>query len=136
MLASRLSEDAGVSVLLVEKGRVRDNLLSRIPLLSSNFFLPGLQVVSDRFSEPIAAAGGRRTRLWGAEAVGGSSRINIMLVTRGVPAGYDEWADMGFPEWSYDKVESYFVKMESAKAHAGKPYRGHGGEHEHRPRAA
>ncbi len=129
MLASRLSEDASVSVLLLERGRVRDNVLSRIPLLSSNFFLPALQVVGDRFSEPVAAAAGRRARLWGAEAVGGSSRINVMLVTRGPPAGYDHWATaLGLSDWSYDRVEPYFVKMETAASHPRDPYRGHDGE--------
>lgn len=52
-VASRLSEDANVSVLVLEEGFSKDNLLSRIPLLSSNFlFGDQLQVVSDRFSEP------------------------------------------------------------------------------------
>ncbi len=128
VLASRLSEDPSVSVLLLEKGRVRNHLLSRIPLLSSNFFFPLLQVVRDRFSEPIAEILGRSTQLWGAEAFGGTSRINGMLLTRGAPAGYNEWADMGLTDWSYDKVEPYFRKMESAKAHPGADYRGHDGK--------
>ncbi|KAI1321942.1 hypothetical protein F5Y16DRAFT_413562 [Xylariaceae sp. FL0255] len=39
VLASRLSEDHNVSVLVVEKGHVKDNLVSRMPLMSQNFWL-------------------------------------------------------------------------------------------------
>lgn len=117
-----------MSVLLLEKGRVRDNVLSRMPLMSQNFFLPWLQVVKDRYSEPIEACDGKKTQLWGAEALGGGSRINVMLVTRGLPGGYNGWAEMGLTDWSWEKVEPYFRKMETAKGHPGKPYRGHGGK--------
>ena len=127
-IASRLSEDPNVKVLVIEKGRVGDSFVSRVPLLSQNFLWPSSQSVSTRYSEPLEHAHGRQFRLWSAEAVGGSSRINAMLLTRGPPAGYNEWAeDMGLDEWSWKHVEPYFKRMENCKAHPGKDYRGYDG---------
>ncbi len=127
VLASRLSEDPAVSVLALEKGHVNDHFLSRIPLLSQNYAFPGLQAVS-RLSEPGVEVFGRRTRLWTAEGVGGASRINGMILTRGVPGGYNEWSQsFGLTDWSWDDVEPYFVKMENAQGHPKAKHRGHDG---------
>ncbi len=86
VLASRLSENPDVTVLLLEKGRVKDNMLSRVPLMSQNFqFENALQVVSDRFSEPVPNANSLRMKFWSSESIGGASRINGMVMTRGPP---------------------------------------------------
>lgn len=127
MLASRLSEDPSVSVLVLEKGRVSDTWLSRVPLASQNFRFSSLQSVS-RLSEPIEQVGGRRVRLWTAEAVGGATRINGLLLTRGIPGGFDGWADdFGLADWSWDKVEPFFRRSENAVGHPGAAHRGHAG---------
>ncbi|KAI0470039.1 hypothetical protein GGR56DRAFT_660827 [Xylariaceae sp. FL0804] len=117
-VAARLSEDPGVSVLVIEKGHVKDNMPSRIPLMSQNFWMgETLQAQSTRFTEPITNAYGRRNRIWTAEGIGGASRINGMLWSRGVPGGYNEWAEkFGLENWSWDKVEPYFRKIEDASA--------------------
>ncbi|KAL0469282.1 hypothetical protein QR685DRAFT_572307 [Neurospora intermedia] len=112
VLASRLSESPNVSVLLLEKGRVCDNFLSRIPLLSQNFEFPFLQSVR-RDSDPIPAANGRRAALWTAEALGGATRLNALLWTRGGAGGYSQWSeDYGLEDWSWDRVEPWFRKSE------------------------
>lgn len=128
-LASRLSEDPNVSVLVLEKGHVKDNLVSRMPLLSQNFWMGDpLQVQSTRFTEPMLNANGRQNRIWTAEGLGGASRINAMLLTRGAPGGYNEWAETyGLDDWSWDRVRPYFEKSENAKAHNNSAWRGHGG---------
>ncbi|KAK3315711.1 hypothetical protein B0H66DRAFT_498729 [Apodospora peruviana] len=133
VLAHRLSEDPSVSVLVLEKGAVNDNFLSRNPLMSQNFRFPFLQSVQ-RLSEPIPQFRGRRAQLWTAEAVGGASRINGQLLTRGVPGGYNQWAaDFGLSEWSWDKVEPYFRKSENCVGHPLAKHRGHEGRIENRP---
>lgn len=136
VLASRLSEHPSVSVLVLEKGSVADNFLSRIPLLSQNFNFPFLQAVS-RLSEPIDGFHGRRARVWAAEGMGGASRVNAQLLTRGVPGGYNEWADkFGLTEWSWGKVEPYFRRSENAYGRPeakAKGYRGYDGPVENRP---
>ncbi|KAK1760007.1 alcohol oxidase [Echria macrotheca] len=132
VLASRLSEDPSVTVLVLEKGRVRDNLLSRMPLLSQAFRLPGLQSVK-RKSEPVAHLGGAKMEIWSAEAIGGATRINGMLLTRGVPGGYQQWAtEFGLDQWSWDKVEPYFRRSENAVGRPDATYRGHDGPVENR----
>ena len=100
-----------------------------MPLLSQNFAFPWATGVTDRFSEPIAAYNGRRLQLAGAEGLGGTTRVNGMIVTRGPPGGYNEWADeMGLDGWGWSDVEPYFVKIETALGYADKKYRGHTGE--------
>ncbi|KAK4195866.1 putative GMC oxidoreductase [Triangularia verruculosa] len=112
VLASTLSSDPNSTVLLLEKGHERDNLLSRNPLLSQNFEFPWLQSIC-RLSEPVLGARQQRAKMWAAEAMGGTSRINGSLWTRGIPAGYDSWAqEFGLTEWSWEKVEPFFDKIE------------------------
>lgn len=130
VLASRLSEDPDLSVLVLEKGHVKDNLVSRIPLLSQNVFLGDpLQVQSTRWSEPIPEANGRRTRIWTAEGMGGASRINAMLMTRGCRADYVGWSKgLGLTDWDWEQVEPYFRKVENAIQYAGSKSRDNDGK--------
>ncbi|KAK8010163.1 choline dehydrogenase [Apiospora arundinis] len=128
VVAARLSEDPGASVLVIDKGHVRDNMVSRIPLVSQNMFLGDLlQVQGDRWTEPMPGANRRRNRLWAVEGIGGASRMNAMLWTRGYPGDYAAWSEMGLHEWSYEKLEPYFTKLENAIAHPGSKARGHEG---------
>ncbi|RDA87735.1 hypothetical protein CP532_1780 [Ophiocordyceps camponoti-leonardi (nom. inval.)] len=128
VVASRLSEDPNVSVLVLEKGHFKDNLVSRMPLLSQNMFMfDALQVQSRRWSEPISGANGRRNRLWAVEGMGGASRMNAMLWTRGFPCDYAGWSEMGLDDWSYEQLEPYFCRIENAIAHPKSSSRGHRG---------
>jgi choline dehydrogenase-like flavoprotein len=91
-----------------------------------------MQAVS-RLSEPIRELGGRRMKFWTAEAVGGATRINAMLLTRGVPGGFNEWArSFGLVDWGWDQVEPFFRKSENAVGHPDAPHRGHSGPMENR----
>lgn len=115
---------------MLEKGSVKNSLLSRSPLLSQNFhFGDKLQVVSDRFSEPSPEANGGKFQLWTAEGLGGASRINGMVMTRGPPADYNAWAqDMSLDDWAWERVEPFFRKSEN---NIGRPHsqaRGHDGK--------
>ena len=87
-----------------------------------------------RHSEPVAAFDGLKLQLWTAEALGGASRVNGMLLTRGVPGGYNFWAEsLGLKEWSWEKVEPYFKRSENAVGRPGRRHRGHDGPIENRP---
>ncbi|KAI0189432.1 putative GMC oxidoreductase [Astrocystis sublimbata] len=128
VLASRLSEDRDVSVLVIEKGHAKDNIISRMPLISQNMFLGNImQVQSDRWSEPMSGANGRKNKLWAVEGIGGASRMNAMLWTRGYPGDYAAWEQLGLDNWGYDKMEPYFRRIENAVCHPGSGYRGHQG---------
>ncbi|KAI0160816.1 hypothetical protein GGR57DRAFT_519722 [Xylariaceae sp. FL1272] len=86
-----------------------------------------LQVQSDRWSEPVPGANGRRNKLWAVEGIGGASRMNAMLWTRGYPGDYAAWAEMGLEDWSYEKLEPYFRRIENAICHPSSNLRGHSG---------
>ena len=128
-MASRLSENPNVSVLVLEKGHVQDNFVSRVPLISQNFWMEHrLQVQNTRYTEPMNPMNGRQNTIITAEGIGGASRINAMLWTRGVPGGYDEWSTaLGLDEWAWEKVEPHFRQLENALSHADSPERGHEG---------
>lgn len=128
VIASRLSEDHDVSVLVIEKGHAKDNIISRMPLISQNMFLGDiLQVQSDRWSDPMPGANGRRNKLWAVEGIGGATRMNGMLWTRGYPGDYAAWSEMGLNEWTYEKMEPYFQRIENAVCHPNSDFRGHEG---------
>ncbi|KAL7928568.1 GMC oxidoreductase [Trichoderma chlorosporum] len=70
----------------------------------------------------------RKLSLYWAEALGGSTRINAMLLTRGPPSNYNDWAqEFGLKDWGWDSVEPYFRKSENAIGHPDAEYRGHDG---------
>ncbi|KAF2009351.1 GMC oxidoreductase [Aaosphaeria arxii CBS 175.79] len=119
VLASRLSEDPSVSVLLIERGYVKNNLISRVPLLSQNlFWTKTLQVQDKIWSEPIESAYGRKNRLWAVNGIGGASRLNAMLWTRGSPGDYTMWSKLGLTDWCWEKVEPYFRRLERVEGSA------------------
>lgn len=104
--------------------------MSRVPLMSQNYVSSWSTGVQDRFSEPIAAYNDRRLQLASGEGLGGTSRLNGLLVTRGTPGGYNEWAnELGLEGWAWNDVEPYFAKMETALDHSDTDYRGQKGEY-------
>ncbi|KAI9643938.1 hypothetical protein NHQ30_007289 [Ciborinia camelliae] len=125
-LASRLSEDPNISVLVLECGPANDTWLSRNPLISSNPTIPIFG--STRWKcEPMKYCDNRQSGVIRGDVLGGTSRINSMIYTRGAAADYDAWATLGHPEWSYDKVLPYFVKSETSLDYKNSPHHGNSG---------
>ncbi|KAH8812464.1 hypothetical protein F5884DRAFT_785476 [Xylogone sp. PMI_703] len=125
VLASRLSEDEDVSVLLVERGPVDDTWVSRVPLLSSD--MGGISVFKHWESEPSTHLSNIATLVMRGEGLGGSSRINGMLYTRGNVAEYDNWAAHSSKEWAYENIEKYFVRAEHSLSQPSSKFRGSSG---------
>ncbi|KAK0450396.1 alcohol oxidase [Desarmillaria tabescens] len=122
-LASRLSEDPNVTVLLIERGGVADTWANTVPLISSNIFKKdGIAKPLD--SEPQKHADDRVIALMRGQALGGTSRVNGMAYTRDVAADFNRWRDMGHPDWSYEKMLPFFVKSEAALSHPDSKFRG------------
>jgi choline dehydrogenase-like flavoprotein len=110
-LASRLSEDAAVSVCLLEAGPVDSHPLIHLPigfsLLSEN------KTINWRFETvPQEQMNGRRGYHPRGRVLGGSSSINAMVYIRGTAADYDRWAEAGATGWSYRDVLPYFRKSQ------------------------
>ncbi|WP_449433310.1 choline dehydrogenase [Pseudomonas putida] len=127
-LASRLSEVAGVSVLLLEAGPSNDNGTWRMDMPAA----VGSLLTNDRFNwayktEPEQYIDGRVIDIARGRVLGGSSSINGMVYTRGHAYDYDEWAtDCACPGWSYKDVLPYFKRCESS-ARGETTYRGGSG---------
>ncbi|KAL9095067.1 MAG: hypothetical protein Q9165_002669 [Trypethelium subeluteriae] len=125
-LASRLSEDPNVSVLLLERGVANDTWISRVPLISSNILNPETGAVS-WYCESMKEVGDRKSLIVRGDVLGGSSRVNAMVYTRGSIADYDSWSSMGHPDWSYEKVLPYFKKAEKVLDQSKSDARGKSG---------
>jgi len=121
-LASRLSEDADVRVLILEAGGWDRDPWIHIPL-GWGKILQGRLHDWMYFCEPEANVGGRRVECARGKVVGGSSSTNAMAYVRGNRGDYDRWAAAGLSDWSYAEVLPYFRKQESWEGGAS-DYRG------------
>ena len=110
VLAGRLSEDANVTVQLLEAGGPDTEPALRVPAMFPIVFKSSLDW--DLLGEPEPGLGGRRLYLPRGRVIGGSSSINAMIYLRGHRADFDEWAEMGCSGWSYDEVLPYFRRSE------------------------
>ena len=100
--------------------------MSRVPLVGSNILDTKMGATS-WYCEPMKHCDDRQGLLFRGDVLGGTSRINGMVYTRGSVADYDVWSAMGYPEWSYEKVLPYFVKGETTLNQPKSVYRGHSG---------
>ena len=113
VMASRLSEDADVSVCLIEAGGTGRGLLVRAPALVAGMISGRPKINNWAFhTEPQPGLNGRRGFQPRGRALGGSSAINAMLYVRGHKSDYDEWADLGAEGWNWDAVLPYFKRSE------------------------
>lgn len=107
VLASRLSEDPDVRVLLLEAGPPDVNQNVHVPL--GYLRLPRTEVDWDYSSAPEPGCDNRRIPLPRGRVFGGSSSINAMVYIRGNPRDYDEWGVSG---WSWREMLPYHLKAE------------------------
>ena len=114
-VASRLSENSSVQVLLVEAGPDTSPWQVRMPL-AVDMLLTSTTYNWNFTSEAEVGLRGRKISHPRGRVIGGSSAINGMLYTRGNPQDYDEWRDeLGCVGWGYSDVLPYFMRMENSK---------------------
>lgn len=112
VLASRLSENPGLRVTLVEAGRdtppgdVPGDVADAFPSSYANtdYFWPDLKAV---VRPGTAARPYPQPRI-----MGGGSSVMGMWALRGLAADYDRWAAEGAVGWSWSDVRPYFKKLE------------------------
>lgn len=125
VLAHRLTETEGVSVLLLEAGGRDLNPFIHMPAGLAK--LVGNTRINWGFTtEPEPALDGRRLYWPRGRVLGGSSSINAMCYVRGHAADYDEWAALGLEGWDYRAVLPYFRKAED-QARGASDFHGIGG---------
>ncbi len=108
VLASRLSEKAERSVLLLEAG---PDLRAPMPDDVRDGRRPTFDHDWEYLSEPIS--GGSALSLFRGKLLGGCSSTNATFALRGHPADYDDWASAGNAGWSFGDVLPYFCKLET-----------------------
>ncbi|MCP4380258.1 MAG: FAD-binding protein [Hyphomicrobiales bacterium] len=111
VLASRLSEDPSVNVLLVEAGGSDRNFLFHWPAgfvkMTKGIASWGWSTVPQKHMQDRV--------LWFTQAkvIGGGSTINAQIYTRGNARDYDAWRDeAGCEGWGYRDVLPYFKRAE------------------------
>jgi choline dehydrogenase len=119
ILATRLTEDRGRSVLLLEAGpdfpdvdalpeeirytHGRDNLWTRAFGRTTKYGW-GYTARSSATAAPMFVPRGK--------IVGGSSAVNANIFLRGVPEDYDIWAEQGNDRWSFQELLPFFCMVE------------------------
>ena len=124
VLASRLTDDPDVSVLLIEAGPPDSSDSIYVPVALSQLMHSHLDWDYSTLPEPFADR--RRIHLPRGRTLGGSSSTNWMVYIRGHRADYDEWRDGGCEGWGYDDLLPYFKRAEDNERGASE-YHGVGG---------
>jgi choline dehydrogenase len=127
VLATRLTEDEGVSVLLLEAGGPDYRLDFRTQMPAALAYpLQGRRYNWAYETDPEPHMNNRRMECGRGKGLGGSSLINGMCYIRGNAMDYDGWAkEKGLEDWSYLDCLPYFRKAETRDIGAN-AY--HGGE--------
>ena len=115
-LATRLSEDPGRSVLLLEAGPDYPSLEETPDDLRDGYNHSKAWMVGAPHNWSfVASANAHQSEpmpLPRGKVVGGSSSVNVQAWLWGIPEDYDNWATLGNDEWSFVKLLPYFLKME------------------------
>ena len=130
VLASRLSDDPAVSVLLLEAGPSFTSAEAP-PEMQGGHWTDILDLEQfSRFQWPALAA--RRTPdrepepYWRGRGLGGSSSINGMVAIRPPVDEFDDWSPTD-GHWGRDAVLECFKRLENDLMFGDRPYHGRGG---------
>jgi choline dehydrogenase len=117
-LAARLSEDASVTVALLEAGGPDDRNEIHVPAAFPKLFKTECDWDFSTAGQP--GLDGRELYWPRGRMLGGSSSLNAMMWVRG---HYDDYDDWDIPGWSYEDVVPYFKRVEGrAGSNAGDVY--------------
>ncbi|KAH7928995.1 GMC oxidoreductase [Leucogyrophana mollusca] len=120
VLANRLSEDAGVSVLLVEAGGSNEGeLFSKIPVGYAQLLKSSRDWCYK--TTPQAALNNRVLDYARGKIMGGSASINALVYQHCSPSDFDEWETKGATGWNYNALAPYLRKSEKFTPHPAHP---------------
>jgi choline dehydrogenase-like flavoprotein len=108
VLASRLTEDPAVSVLLLEAGPRSRKLETKIPAAFSRLYRTDVDWGDSTAPQP--RLDDREVVFPRGRMLGGSAAMNAMMILRGHRADYDAWAAAGCTGWGWEDVEPAFAR--------------------------
>ncbi len=116
VMASRLSEDPGTRVCLLEAGGNGRSTLIDMPGGIGELLPPDKPNPANwgYWTVPQAHLGNRPLFWPRGRGLGGSSAINGMVYVRGHPADYDRWAQAGCHGWGWSDVLPWFRHLETS----------------------
>lgn len=122
VVASRLSQDPGTQVLLLEAGADARSLITQLPAGFARMVAnPDFDWLYAPVPDPTQNG---RAWIWSAgKMLGGGSSLNGQVYTRGTRADFDEWAALGAIGWDWDSVFPFFLRSETWH---GEPSQAHG----------
>lgn len=126
VLAARLSEDAGRSVLLLESGA------------DDAAYPASIRTPHRLWDEILQARHSRRqlvrmrgnllpTPMIRGDVLGGTSAVNFLAAVRGQPEDYDSWAALGCEGWSWNELLPSFKRAETDLDFGDSPLHGGSG---------
>ncbi|KAF9895298.1 hypothetical protein FE257_000202 [Aspergillus nanangensis] len=121
VLASKLSEDKHVSVLLLEAGGDNTKVLeTKVPILFQKLFHSEHDWDYQTVEQPALAS--RRLYWPRGRILGGSSSMNAMMYHHCSKSDFDEWASLhDCKGWAYDDLAPYLRRMERFTPNAARP---------------
>jgi choline dehydrogenase-like flavoprotein len=110
VVASRLTEDPSVKVLLLEAGGRDWNPLIHMPVGFTKLTTPDVNWGFETVPQPQL----NNREMWYPQGrcLGGSTSINAMIYIRGQQEDYDKWASLGNDDWGYEKVLPFYRRAE------------------------
>ncbi len=125
VLARRLADNGHHTVLALEAGGSDKKFWIQTPIgYGKTFYDPAVNWRYTTLAQP--RLNGRKSYWPRGKVMGGSSSINAMVYIRGQREDYNDWRDMGNPEWGWDNVLPYFMKSET-NSRGGDTFRGDSG---------
>src|SRR5579863_3678887 len=109
VLAARLSEDPGRSVLLLEAGPD----YPAVDQTPRDLLHTWISAGPHDWGLVAETAAGREIAYPRGKVTGGCSAVNGHIALRGTPEDFDEWAAWGNSEWSFAKILPYYRKLEN-----------------------
>ena len=127
ILATRLSEDPNISVLLLEAGSDYPDI-DGLPEEVKYGYMSTKSIWDSEHNWQYTARGTSEAEIEipRGRITGGSSAINGTVFLRGIPEDYDNWAEWGNDEWSFQQLVSYFNKLETDTTYQDDPGDFHG----------
>lgn len=121
VLASKLSEDRNISVLLLEAGGDNTKILeSKVPLMFPKLFHG--EHDWNYFTVEQSGLSSRQLYWPRGRMIGGCTSLNAMMYHHCSKSDYEEWASVyGCEGWSYDDLAPYLRRMESFTPNSARP---------------